>query len=235
MKALIADLIVDIPEVGDLLYRCKDYLYEGKECADIIIRTDLFSPEEKPEINIKLYTYLKSGALYYRQLLKFGGMMLHASAVEIHGKVYLFSGNCGVGKSTHTRLWQTVYREEAHVINDDKPALRLIDGIWYAYGTPWCGKDAININAKAPVAGICFLKQSDKNFIRRLSPKAAIPKIFLQTTRRLQSKEELELMISHVDQLVRKIPIFEFENRPEPAAAYLSYETMRRAAEELGL
>ena len=39
-------------------------------------------------------------------------------------------------------------------------------------------------------------------------------------------------MLSLVDQLVRGIPIFELENRPEPEAAKLSYETMLRAAQE---
>ena len=42
-------------------------------------------------------------------------------------------------------------------------------------------------------------------------------------------------MISHVDSLVRSMPVFELENRPEPEAAWLSYETMRNAAEEMGL
>jgi hypothetical protein len=29
--------------------------------------------------------------------------------------------------------------------------------------------------------------------------------------------------------------VFELENRPEPAAAQLSYETMKKVAEEMGL
>lgn len=35
-----------------------------------------------------------------------GGFYLHSSAVELDGRAYLFSGKSGVGKSTHTRLWQ---------------------------------------------------------------------------------------------------------------------------------
>ena len=43
------------------------------------------------------------------------------------------------------------------------------------------------------------------------------------------------LLLSHLDKLIQQIPFFELENRPEPEAACLSYETMRCAAEELGL
>jgi len=34
---------------------------------------------------------------------------------------------------------------------------------------------------------------------------------------------------------LEQIPVYELENRPEPAAAVLSYETMRRGALEAGL
>ena len=43
------------------------------------------------------------------------------------------------------------------------------------------------------------------------------------------------MMLGHVDKLVREIPVFELENRPEPEAAYLSYHTMLSGAKENGL
>lgn len=235
MKTRVADLIVEVPEAGDLLPRCMEYRCDQKENADIILCSDGFHLDNWKSLSEKDAVYMESGFHFYGNLLKYDGIMLHASAVELDGKGYLFSGNCGAGKSTHTRLWQTVYGEKAHIFNDDKPALRLIDDVWYAYGTPWCGKDAININMKVPLAGICFMKQARENRIRRLSQREAVQKIIRQTMYRLHYLENLDLMLSHVDKLVRMIPIFELENKPEPAAAYLSYETMCRAAEELGL
>ncbi|MBP3587965.1 MAG: hypothetical protein J6J51_02925, partial [Clostridia bacterium] len=168
-------------------------------------------------------------------LLRFNGLVLHASAVELHNRAYLFSGPCGMGKSTHTRLWQQTLGSAARVFNDDKPALRRMEDRWYAYGTPWCGKDGININMKVPLAGICFLKQSTENKIRRLSEKEAIAALLSQTLHRFRSTENLDLLLGHIDKLVREIPIFELENRPEPEAAILSYETMLQAAIEAGL
>ena len=148
------------------------------------------------------------------------------------GQAYLFSGPCGMGKSTHTRLWQQTFGPAAQIFNDDKPALRLLDGKWFAYGTPWCGKDGINQNKKVPLAGICFLKQAPQNRIRRLTCQEAMTRVISQTLRKFNKMESLDLMLRHVDKLVRQIPIYELENRPEPAAAQLSYETMRRGGQE---
>ena len=176
-----------------------------------------------------------TGVCFYSQLLKYNGFMLHASAVCVDDRAYFFSAPSGTGKSTHTKLWQQVFGEEAKIFNDDKPALRRLDGTWYAYGAPWSGKDHIYIYMKVPVAGICFLKQSQENKIRCLTQTEAISNVLSQTFRMFQKAERLDLMLSHVEKIVREIPVFELENRPEPAAAQLSYETMRKAAEELGL
>lgn len=164
----------------------------------------------------------------------YNGLMLHASAAALGGRACLFSGPCGRGKSTHTRLWQQTFGEAVQVFNDDKPALRRLDGRWYAYGTPWCGKDGINLNQKWPLGGICFLEKSQENHIRRLPAAEALPLILAQTTYRLQP-HSMELLLASLDSLLREIPVFLLENRPEEAAARLSFETMRRAEEEEGL
>lgn len=235
MICKIAELTVEVPEVGDLVSRCQEYICRGESSADIVIRTGLLYSKDWKILDENARIYMESGIQFLFQLLQFDGLMLHASAVELDGKAYLFSGNSGMGKSTHTRIWQSVFGEDARVFNDDKPALRFIDGTWYAYGTPWCGKDSININMKVPVAGICFLKQASENRIRRLSHQEAVQNVISQTLRRFKQTKNLDLMLSHVDNLVRRVPIFEMENRPEPEAAFLSYETMRRMAEEVGL
>lgn len=235
MFCKISDLKVEIQNAGSFAPRCQKYQCDETNGADIIIRTDLLKLDRYPSLSEEMNYYLESGFYFYCRLLHFAGMMLHSSAVEMDGKAYLFSGHCGMGKSTHTRLWQQVFGEKAQVFNDDKPALRYLDDRWYAYGTPWCGKDGINQNKKVPLVGICFLKQADHNSIRRLSPAEAIPNILAQTPYKFSKRETLDLLLSHVEKLVQEIPIFELENRPEPEAAMLSYETMRRCSEEMNL
>lgn len=235
MICKIADLMAEIPEAGDLVSRCSGYICSTDVSADIIIRAETFRLDAWTGLPHNSAVYLESGMKFFLQLLRFNGLMLHASAVELDGKAYLFSAPSGTGKSTHTRLWQSTFGEKARVFNDDKPPLRFLDGVWYAYGSPWCGKDGININMKAPVAGICFLKQAPENRIRRLDTFEASQKIIWQTMHKFNTEGSLDLMLSHVEKLVDRIPVFELENRPEPEAALLSYNTMRQAAEEIGL
>ena len=235
MLCKIADLITEVPEAGGLAPRCRDYLWDGNESADVVIRTEDYQLENWPMLSLENATYMESGFQFNGKILFHNGMMLHSSAVEFDGRAYLFSGNCGAGKSTHTRLWQKTFGQRAQVFNDDKPALRRLDGKWFAYGTPWCGKDGINQNKKVPLAGICFMKQAPENRIRRLSQQEAMQKIVAQTIYRFNRAQTLDLMLGHLDHLVRQIPVYELENRPEEAAVWLSYETMRRGAEEIGL
>lgn len=227
MRCKIADLITDVPAAGGLAPRCKAYLWDGDGDPVITIREEHYRPDRYPNASETTVAYMESASQFYRQLLFFDGLYLHASTVVLDGRAYLFSGHPGAGKSTHTRLWQQEFGPGVVNINDDKPALRLIDGVWYAYGTPWCGKDGINANLKAPVAGLCFMKKADHNSIRRLDTREAMHKVMSQTIHKFDQVESLDRMLVHLESFLREIPVYELENLPEPAAARLSYETMR--------
>lgn len=227
----VSDLYVDIPSGGGLAERCKAYLDPSGASPDITIREARYRPEVWPRLTYDNMAYMESGVQFYLQLLRFNGMMLHSSAVAMDGRAYLFSGPCGAGKSTHTRLWQSEFGENAVVFNDDKPALRLINGEWIAYGTPWCGKDGININMKAPVAGICFLQRGELS-IRRLGAEEALGSFLSQTMHRIWERQ-MDRLLTLVDDLIARIPIFELTSHAEPECAHLSYETLLEAAQNL--
>ncbi|MBO5280538.1 MAG: hypothetical protein J6B55_04860 [Clostridia bacterium] len=226
MLCKIADLFVEIPEAGGMAPRLGAYKTDETAKPDIVIREDQYDASRWPTLSAEYVPYMDSAWLFYEKLFLYGGMMLHSSAVALDGRAYLFSGPSGMGKSTHTRLWQKEF-PSAVVINDDKPVLRKLDGVWYAYGTPWCGKDGINSNQKVSLAGICFLRRGDRNKIRRLSPIEATAAVISQTERRFASAKGLGYMTDLVDKLVQDIPIYELVCLPDPEAAQLSYETMK--------
>lgn len=234
MLCNIAELMTEVPAAGGMASRCAGYLADRNAEPEIILRQEYYRAENWPGLAPELLEYMESGMQFYWHLLHYDGLMLHASAAALGGRAYLFSGPCGRGKSTHTRLWQSAFGEAVQVFNDDKPALRRMDGRWYAYGTPWCGKDGINLNQKWPLGGICFLEKAEENRIRRLSAAEALPLVLAQTTYRLRP-QSMDLLLASLDKLLREIPVFLLENRPEETAARLSYETMRHAAEEEGL
>ena len=236
LRLEIAGLAVELPASEGMTLRCREYRTKKSGAADIIIDPCLYRypTEDTPCEDGYDVEYMESGFQFYRRLLAFDGMMLHASGAAYRGRAYLFSGPCGRGKSTHTRLWQSTFGNEVRVFNDDKPALRRTDGCWLAYGTPWCGKDGININESWPLGGICFLEQGSENRIRRIEPAESIPLVLEQTLNRLVPRD-MEQLLTLLDSLLREIPVFLFENRPDEAAARMSLETMSSAAKGAGL
>lgn len=237
MYCKVANLTVEVPTADGLDLRCKDYVCANEEGADIIIRTELYRKEKyDARLSVETVAYMESAYQFYKELVNYNGFYLHSSAVVRDGKAYLFSGPCRAGKSTHTRLWQMTFGEEnARVINDDKPALRRIDGKWFAYGTPWCGKDGININEKAPLAGVCFLKKAPENKIRRLGKLEAMQKILGQTIYKFENAGQLDKLLASLELFLNEIPVYELENVPESSAAQLSFETMYAGAQEAGV
>ena len=104
--------------------------------------------KENPLLSCDDVEYVYTGAAFYEALLHFNGFMLHSSGIVKDGRAYLFSADPGTGKSTHTSLWQKYFGEdEAKIINDDKPAIRLVDGELYVYGTHVC-KNLGSLNAQ---------------------------------------------------------------------------------------
>ena len=230
MICRIADLTVEIPETGGMASRCQAYLTGEESTVDIRISEGQYKLAVWEDLSYDLACYMESGYHFYANLLRFSGMLLHSSALEYGGRAYLFSGPSTVGKSTHTRQWQKTFGADVRVFNDDKPALRCVEGQWYAYGTPWCGKDGINENRKVPLAGICFLKQARENRIRRLTAFEAVGKICSQTVYNLYKQENMDRMLSCVDALVQDIPVWELENFPGEEAVRLAWETMVSAS-----
>jgi hypothetical protein len=162
---------------------------------------------------------------FYKQLINYGGIMLHSSAVVVDGRAYLFTAASGTGKSTHTALYLREFGERAYILNDDKPAIRFEDGGFYAYGTPWSGKHDFSANERVPVGGICVLSRGEKNEISRIYGKAAILGIYSQTLRP-QSAKYMDKVLSIIEKMIEKIPVWDLKCNMEPEAARLSYEAM---------
>ena len=63
---------------------------------------------------------------FAQAILPHEAISLHAAAVVLSDKAYLFMGQSGTGKSTHARLWQRCF-PGCLLLNDDNPMLRLHD------------------------------------------------------------------------------------------------------------
>lgn len=218
-------MLVKMDSFGRTVEQAEQYLADAG-VPDVEIRGNWrLLKEKQPQLSDEDCEYLVTGSSFYRQLLSFDGMMLHASAVVVDGRAYLFTANSGTGKSTHTGLWLKKFGDRAWLLNDDKPALRLENGMWYAYGTPWSGKHDLSRNARVPLGGICSLRRGEENKILPMEPKESIFQILEQTVRppvpELRGKL-LELM----DSLITSVPIWKMECNMDPEAAEVSFKAM---------
>lgn len=107
-------------------------------------------------------------------------LLLHGSTIVADGRAYLFTAPCGVGKSTHTRLWQQLLGDRAVILNDDRAFLHIAAEGVTAYSSPWSGKHGLNTNIHAPLAGICILRRGMENRISPLSPEDGLTQLLEQ-------------------------------------------------------
>ncbi len=229
-KYKIAELTVEMsPKHPTLLRQGVPYLFDFSGEAEVKVD---FSEEfyaqklkEHPELTPDLVEYLWMGFGFYRKLVQYQGLMLHASALAYKGRAYLFSAPCGTGKSTHTSLWRKAFGEEVVILNDDKPALRQIDGVYHAFGTPFSGKTDQSVNIGVPLGGICILERSEENWIKRVSGKEVIFPIMHQTLRPPDEKN-MDCLLANLDKLLRTVPIYRMGCNISLDAARLAYETM---------
>ena len=225
----IADITVQMDVTGRTWEQAQAYKWEGEGPAEMTLRFDLpklleLNPEIKDPDAVQ---YLATGAIFAKELLDFNGSFLHSSAVVLDGKAYLFSAPSGTGKSTHTEKWCRLFG--ARYLNDDKPAFRLVDGVWMAYGTPWSGKHDLSSNEGVPIGGIAVLRRGEENAIVPLEPAQALPWIMSQSSYRLH-KEDMEKQLKLLDSFLRQVPIWQLSCRNDDAAAWVSRNAMVAAA-----
>ena len=221
----IAGLLVEMTVSGRTQKQAAAYAAPASGTPDIVLLSD---PERILKYNPHLQTldmaeYMSLGTSFAKRLLDFDGFQLHASAVVLEGKAYLFSAPPGTGKSTHTKKWCRLFG--ARHLNDDKPAVRCMNGVWTAYGTPWSGKNDLSSPEGAPIGAVVFLKRGDTNSIRKLQPAQAVPYLISQLLRYL-TKEAMERQMELADLFLRDVPVWELTCRNDDEAAWVSHDAI---------
>lgn len=226
MRCSIAGLDVELVCGGRTKAQAEAYLASAcAQPAQITISVDAKAAlQRRPELQSEdLAEYLLTGDKFALALLEHEGFMLHASAVCYRDQAVCFSAPPGVGKSTHTEKWRRLFGAE--ILNDDKPALRRLDGRWMAYGTPWSGKCDLSRNAGAPLRAVCFLFRGERNTMEPIAPDRALPLLMSQTLFQLW-REHMELLLPLADDLLRRVPMWKLTCDQSDEGAELARRTL---------
>ena len=151
-------------------------------------------------------------------------LLFHASVIKRGKKGYLFLGHSGTGKSTHSQQWLTAF-EDAELLNDDNPVVRIENGAVQVYGSPWSGKTPCYKNSSAQVGALVQIVQAPENKIERLRMTQAYPYILASVSGLKILPEMMDWIYESIARLLELSPVYRLECLPNPDAARLCAQT----------
>ena len=233
MKYKIADLIVEMtPKYDESIHLAEPFIYNGDRETDIKLKISydyVNGTAAKPNC-LSTKPQLENFAfsnVFNRAAIKYGVMLVHSSALIYDGGAYLFSADSGVGKSTHTKLWLKAFGDKVHIMNDDKPVVRLYDDHAQAYGTPFDGGSGIALNENYPLKAIIFVKRGEKNSVRIPDSKEIIQKLYFQTARMVDRKNA-EKMLVNIENILHLTKFYVLTCNMDVSAANVAYDSIVR-------
>ena len=225
---IVAEINCSYPENRK---RCEEFIVSGKKADFEINLTEEdiafaaahthFCPEAYVEF-IALY------CVFANKVINHGGIMFHASGVELEGEGFAFAARSGVGKTTHTRLWQECFGKRCKVVNGDKPLITFKNKTAYICGTPWKGKEGYGSNLTVPLKGICFIERGEENTIRRLSHNQVIDRLFYQLSLPKAGAANMVQGLELADKLLKSTDFFAATCNMTVNAAETVYNGMKR-------
>lgn len=149
----------------------RKYFHLQAEFADSNTAT-LFCPDDM-SLYRQIDFYFKK--IFGYNLSKNNGFLLHASALQVDKRSFVFSGRVGAGKSTIHKLLP-----QFRVLADDAAIIKSVNNQYQVFGSPFFDTnkpDSDNIHI--PISCIYFIKQATKNRIKKLPVKELVQKLLV--------------------------------------------------------
>lgn len=200
--------------------------------ADIDFEREKSAREDEIEgIPIRQFSdgYLETLAVYRKiaeKMPDYDTILFHGSCVAVDGIGYLFTAKSGTGKSTHTRLWRELLGEQAVMVNDDKPLIRISDFGAVIYGTPWDGKHRLSSNIAVPLKALCVLERAEQNTIRQTTALEVYPMLLQQAYRPMDGMA-MSKTLTLIDKLAASVNLWRLGCNRDIEAAQVAYDAMK--------
>lgn len=231
MKVRLADLVIEIKNKYEYVEElCREYLTDAP-CVDFFVEcTDDEIEAERQDGEAEMPKgYLESLAVYRKictRALDYDAFLVHSAVIELEGNAYAFLAKSGTGKSTHIALWRTTIGDKVKIINGDKPIYRYIDGILYAYGTPWCGKEGWQRNTRARLKALCYIERAEKNSIEKITPRESVMRMLKQVLIP-KDADEVSKTLALVDRMLNDIQSWIIKCNISSEAALIAYNALK--------
>jgi hypothetical protein len=166
---------------GEFAFTCRSSLREPPTYVIARFDDDRFTrgmvtldPRHFPDDTAPAFAldYPLDELVWVHNLARGRGVELHACGVrDAAGRVYVFAGQSGAGKSTTARLWAG--RPGFTVLSDERLVVRTDGDLPLVYGTPWHGDAEIASPASGPLGGVFLLRQATAHAATLLPPPIA--------------------------------------------------------------
>lgn len=157
-----------------------------------------------------------------------GTLLIHASVIKNNECGYLFLGQSGTGKSTHSSLWLK-YIKGSELLNDDNPVIVVDDNGAMVYGSPWSGKTPCYKNDSARIGAFVRILQKPENHIMREQPLQAFATLLPSMSTMKWDKRVYDGVYDSVTRLVKTVPLYTLGCRPDQEAAEVCHaEVIKR-------
>ena len=139
-----------------------------------------------------------------RLLARRGAVELHASAVLLDERVYVFVGHSGAGKTTMSLLAE---ESGAQVLSDDRTIISIGADGPTAWGTPWHGTGKRTSSRSGPVDGVFLLAQDSVNRTSPMAPGTALKELFVRAIQPMVQESEVHACLKTLERLVTEFPV----------------------------
>ena len=151
---------------------------------------------------------------------------IHGSCIVSEERAFLFLGESGTGKSTHTRLWRQ-FIPGSQLLNDDSPIIVADNEGIFIYGSPWSGKTPCYKSVCYPLGGCVRLYQAPYNKMMKLSPLKSYAALHPSCPPEFAYDEQLYLGVSEtLDLILSNISVYQLACLPNEDAARLSHHIL---------
>lgn len=229
--------IADIVFSADINYRytyenMNDYRADKDEIPEFaleVTNADIeneraLSPYDSPAYILEFIALYRK--YIYIVMDRYDAFFFHCSAICVDNQAIMFTAKSGTGKSTHRNLWMKNFGDRVTVINDDKPIVRKINGVFYVYGTPWQGKENLGTNIRVPAKALCFLSRADKNSIGSIDTISVVARMLNQTVRPSQP-ELMGKLLDLIDGFLNQVDCYDLRVNMDDEAAVVAYNGIK--------
>jgi len=155
--------------------------------------------------------------LFQHRLAREGSLEVHACGLVRGGRLLLFCGQSGAGKSTTARLWRRL-RPAAKILSDDRIVLRRRGRQYWGYGTPWHGDSGFAAPAGRPLGALFFLRHAEQSRAVRLSVAGCAARLFARSFPPIWDARGVGRVLDACARIAGRVPGYELAFRPDASA-----------------